>query len=1519
MTYFKSLYRRYTPYIKETIGINFDNQVITGVPVVATIPFRGDMVTDITLKLVLPALYTIISAIYCWPVYPAQMTSVMPIYIVSGSTALLAVQLAPYSSFYSTTNLPLWITRYYDVVPAFDGTLGQFYVTTTTTAAIYFRDAASASFWGFDTRSPDSLFVDATLGSLYGFVVRNNTRYGQLNASQSGWIQGNQPIIASGSYYYYDSPAERIIQNASLYIGGQLVSSVNGNYIDVYNDQNVPYENQSGLTFLTGKSDSSTVYSPRTYYTKIPFGLDSIPLCALKRNDVKLSVTFNPVDTLTLPAYNAGFLDFTNGWRAVDMRVITGVSNFTTYTGSPKIYKNYLFVDDSYTNTRAMYTENTSFSNNWTVYSSKAFAPSPSRIVGDTLWYMSGQYIAYQPMTNYITNVNSPTVSTYGLLSQYGGFYSVDWLVNDARYIYVCVDTHMLVMPTSGLWVKGLGWQYRGSPYDNPGFPYATIITNKLIYDQTYYVYGRTAATLSTTEKNEICTFIQTWGDGNPQSPTVTFQTATTDGANVQIVVRVTFASALTGDDSQNGAANIFNVASEAHIVIRYDTTAPLNSQSSYSWYRPFSSIFPTYSMYSWIGIQWGSTLGAYDGRYIFNGISQGASAVVCVDTQTFPSAVAFTSFIPYKMIYQQVVYDGTWVYTTPNFFDHTSYRYRMGTTPTQLQLAAYWEAYDSLYGPSPLPWPRMTQWTQAQIDGTGKNDINPTPQAFDGRYMYFVTAPVYASPIMLRYDTTKPFTSNTSYDWFSKHWGSRLSMYGDLTGLSKLISVDSAGNIYVVSAFTTSTYNIMNPDGTIFATLNSPTAHYIVKYNSSGYGVWVVQIQYNWYSTIGVRSIKISPAGNVYVCGIFDPFTQFVVINADGTTGQAGYYLRYGSCTSGEGYLMKFNSSGIWQWAMNTYGQGNVGGYSLSSNGINDLVLDSTETNLYAVGTSYGPYGQNQTGPIIGFAKFGAGTYYTEKQINGVYGAAVQYSGVGDAFAFSMTTSGNFNWVARISGYLTSELGTGVATDASNNPYFSGYTSATSLVAEDGAGLNPKTLTGYAGGTWITGYTQAGVPSWIAGIGGANIPRGMLFNGTNLLIYGQYSSSITAGTVTRGTGGGATIFLASCTTAGAVNNGVVTVTGNYEQAYSAASLDSAGNVYLTGTWKSQTLTFTDFYGTQKTVAANDSGAGTYNEIFVIKVLSGTTYGWGIKTQGALDNTPQGIAVSSTGDFYLYGWFSSSPLTIYNANGTSGVVITPQSTQLNEGGGDAFSFIAKYNNIGTLTRSSYSSFGFDELFDSSQGIIPGISIPLHSGGWQCYVSQRYIYLVNNNNVGPYGAPSILRIDPYIQTLTTTFDSSLIVTYAHLSAPEVNWFRNSLVTFPFEYIQSTTLSLSTGTTVIPLLFKNPIKEFIITGQLQSNQNTYTYSNFDNLALTLNGEDLFNNSGTFFNTIIPAETGLLMPTRNLYVYRFESPVNLSRIAEKLLKVTQSVGTLNFNMYAKTVNIMAVQNGTCSIIFS
>jgi hypothetical protein len=339
VTYFSAVYLRHSPFLKQTYEVPFDNQPVrTGFTSVCTVPVNGDIVTDITLKTVLPVLNAPASlTTFYWPtpstnVYICANYGTVSSYFTGYGSNLIqttattttttmngytggkwwwandifgfGLLILPgpdgfnnlFEIIYNPSSLSFTITCPPTVTglqtPPFvyylnpgGGTPNPNYSPVPT--AIYFPDTTSANFFGFTSAN---ILYPLVNGAVTGG-----------NLSTTGWIYGNGIVPGTN---YYDSVGVQLIKEARLTVGAHIISTINGSYIDLMNDMDVPYENQVGLTQLVGKNDSTSVVLPRYLYTKLNFGLKNLPICCLGRHDVMIEIDFNPVLSAQLTTSN---------------------------------------------------------------------------------------------------------------------------------------------------------------------------------------------------------------------------------------------------------------------------------------------------------------------------------------------------------------------------------------------------------------------------------------------------------------------------------------------------------------------------------------------------------------------------------------------------------------------------------------------------------------------------------------------------------------------------------------------------------------------------------------------------------------------------------------------------------------------------------------------------------------------------------------------------------------------------------------------------------------------------------------------------------------------------------------------------------------------------------------------------------------------------------------------------------------------------------------------------------------
>jgi hypothetical protein len=272
----------------------------------------------------------------------------------------------------------------------YDPVLNVFQFTSVIYTSIRFVTARDAAFWGFDFRQgPEFSFVNGTLTSQWTLV-------------QGGWIYGFLPPADSS---YVDSVANKLIKSVRIMVGKQTINDFSGEYIELYNDLNTPYENQAIYKLLCGKYDTTQASQPRTYYVKIPLGFDSIPHLTYQNLEVQivfdlltnLSTSINPgVDFFDPLSYT--IFDATDNVVKLQGELINAIATlsfeqyiaFRTKAGSVVIYNSTKSIDES---------------NSYSVVSSYLYAIGESFFTDFTTL---GQTLYAQAYNNFLLRGNIP-------------------------------------------------------------------------------------------------------------------------------------------------------------------------------------------------------------------------------------------------------------------------------------------------------------------------------------------------------------------------------------------------------------------------------------------------------------------------------------------------------------------------------------------------------------------------------------------------------------------------------------------------------------------------------------------------------------------------------------------------------------------------------------------------------------------------------------------------------------------------------------------------------------------------------------------------------------------------------------------------------------------------------------------------------------------------------------------------------------------------------------------------------
>jgi ELWxxDGT repeat protein len=346
----------------------------------------------------------------------------------------------------------------------------------------------------------------------------------------------------------------------------------------------------------------------------------------------------------------------------------------------------------------------------------------------------------------------------------------------------------------------------------------------------------------------------------------------------------------------------------------------------------------------------------------------------------------------------------------------------------------------------------------------------------------------------------------------------------------------------------------------------------------------------------VEVASVAVDSSGNTYYTGSFGDFVLF---------GDIPLYSSGGS----DIFVAKLNSSGSWQWAIKA-------GSSTHDEGMG-IALDSS-------GHAY------VTGYFKGTATFGS--------------TSLTSSGSQDIFIAKLSSSGSWQWVVKAGG-SSNDYGKGIAVDSSGNAYVTGIFQGTATF-----GSTSLTSSG-SQDIFIAKLSSSGSWQWAVKAGGSTSNDwgnsiGVDSSG-NSYVTGEFGGTMLFGSISITSSGSSEIFIAKLSSTGSWQ-WAVKAGGSSTDKGKGIAIDSSGNAYAIGS----------FQGTA-TFGSTSLTSSAYNDIFVAKLSSSGSWQWVVKAGGSSSDNGMGIAVDSSGNAYVTGYFLGTA-TFGNTSLTS------------NGGSDAF-------------------------------------------------------------------------------------------------------------------------------------------------------------------------------------------------------------------------------------------------------
>jgi hypothetical protein len=208
-----------------------------------------------------------------------------------------------------------------------------------------------------------------------------------------------------------------------------------------------------------------------------------------------------------------------------------------------------------------------------------------------------------------------------------------------------------------------------------------------------------------------------------------------------------------------------------------------------------------------------------------------------------------------------------------------------------------------------------------------------------------------------------------------------------------------------------------------------------------------------------------------------------------------------------------------------------------------------------------------------------------------------------------------------------------------------------------------------------------------------------------------------------------------------------------------------------------------------------------------------------------------------------------------------------------------------------------------------------------------------------------GTPDYIRKDIYPTEVGSKFQASLPVEYVFLADEEISYIQGGKIDYVITQLQQVAINIPAGASDVngyKLNFINPVKEMFFVIQDSSVLETNDYWNFKNtlsdddqlvhLQLQFNGEVIISPrvaDALYLGTVQFLNNHTKVPHTYFYNYSFSidpenylptGQVNMSRITNQniWMKLTDNSVSRNVRVYAKSYNILRVQNGLAGVLF-
>lgn len=398
-------------------------------------------------------------------------------------------------------------------------------------------------------------------------------------------------------------------------------------------------------------------------------------------------------------------------------------------------------------------------------------------------------------------------------------------------------------------------------------------------------------------------------------------------------------------------------------------------------------------------------------------------------------------------------------------------------------------------------------------------------------------------------------------------------------------LAINPTGDIYMVG--TSNSTVAISTAGSHQVTRGGGNDAFLVKFNSSGVRQWATY--YGDAGSDGGFGCAVDATGNVYLSGqaAASTGTVFATAGSHQATHAGG----------NDGFLAKFNSSGVRQWGTYYGGVGNEISYGAYVDGSSNIIMSGVTSSTG--GTSIASAGSHQ-------AAYGGGVF--------------------DAFVAKFNSSGVRQWGTYYGG-AGEDWSFSTATDNSGNVVISGKTTSSVNIATSGAW--DVTSNGFSDAGFIAKFSAAGVRSWGTYLGTAERGEDVKTNPTSGAVY------TTGGTY----GGGSDALIFKFSTAGALEWNAAVIGSNAENGMGVA-LDNASAVYMCGTTNSPLTTNIGTSGSHQPAPGSN---GTYGDAHLQKYYDCVTIPLTITGASSVCTGQSAtLTLSGTAGISTYSWSTGS-------------------------------------------------------------------------------------------------------------------------------------------------------------------------------------------------------------------------------------------------------------------------------------